>query len=260
MLFRSMPECITSLQNPHIQKLRRLLGDRRERDESGLFVAEGRRLCEDAMAAPGIAARAVYGTERQLRDFNPGDVSVYEIADALAAKIGETKSPQGIFVLCEKPAATPFVGMDGGKYLLLHDLQDPGNIGAIIRTAEALGIDALLLSESCPDLFGPKVLRAGMGGSFRLSCHVTADISAAIKNLRESGVTVCAAALTPDAVPLTRMSFPASCAVLIGNEGNGLPGDLIALCDAAVEIPMRKAANSLNAAAAAAILIWEMTK
>lgn len=235
------------------------MADRAERDSAGMFVAEGRRLCEDAVAA-GTQIHAAYCTQKQSGDFDSGGAPVYLIADALAEKIGDTKSPQGIFLLCGTPQKKIFAPAPGGKYLMLHGLQDPGNVGAVIRSAEALGMDALLLDRSCPDVFSPKVLRAGMGGSFRLACHIMDDTAAAVRGLRGAGAQVFAAALTEGAAPLPELRFPGTCAVLIGNEGSGLPGELIGLCDAAVSIPMRGAANSLNAAAAAAILIWEMTK
>lgn len=149
------------------------------------------------------------------------------------------------------------IGKDG-RYILLSSMQDPGNIGTILRTAAAFGLDGVFLSSDCPDLYSPKVLRATMGGIFKIPLEVSDDLTEVIDRLQEAGIRVCAAALDGQAVPLQQAGLGNGCAVVIGNEGNGLPGHLIERCGQAVMIPMRPDSESLNAAMAAGIFLWEM--
>lgn len=258
-------EQITSKENARIKRLVKLRDSKSERDESGLFLAEGLRLCMDASLS-GIAVLEIYATRRAL-DKHPKLNGLLQsvgesflIEEDIAAKISGTKTPQGIFMLCEQRGHSGFLPKETGKYLLLASLQDPGNVGTIIRTAEALGLDGLIMSADCPDLYSPKVLRATMGGAFRLPVAVVPDMKEEILRLKSRHIPVYAAALRGDAENARDVCFKGGCAVLIGNEGAGLPEELIASCDRAVMIPMAGGADSLSAPVAAGILLWEMTK
>ena len=144
--------------------------------------------------------------------------------------------------------------------MVLCSLQDPGNLGTIIRSCEAFGIDRLFLTSDCPDLYSPKVLRATMGGVFRLPITVADNLPDLFERFRREKVPVYAAALQEGAKDITRLPLNQGGAVVIGNEGKGLPPEVVALCDSAVIIPMAGRAESLNASVAASIVAWEMAR
>jgi len=178
--------------------------------------------------------------------------------ESLAERISDTQTSQGVFAILEPPPARLEISPQG-RYLLLHQVRDPGNLGGILRTAAALGTSAAILC-GCVELYSPKTLRASMGGVFRLPVAQSHDIHGQIKALREAGVQVFAAALKEDAHPLECLREPGGKAVLIGNEGSGLPEDVTVACTGSVAIPMQGGTQSLNAAMAAGILLWEMLK
>jgi len=260
-------ELLTSRKNPRIIELEALLMRKKGRDRT-LFACEGARLCEDAVRA-GLAPEAVYITGKAQARY-PDTAALlmkttraaYMIDEPLALRISDTESPQGIFAVFKKLDNTAQVVtiVRDGKYLLLAGLQDPGNLGTILRAAEAFGLDGVFLDRDCPDIYAPKVLRASMGGVFRLKHECVSDLKETIANLRENGIAVWAAALTEHAIPLRPGLLTGGAAVLIGNEGAGLPDELISCCKGACVIAMKGAAESLNAAAAAVIFMWEMAK
>lgn len=257
---------VTSRENPRIKRIARLFSDRGERDRSGLFAAEGVRLCMDALMS-GLTITEAYITQKALES-RPETARIigaaggaYLITEAVAQKISDTKTPQGVFAVCEKRVCQrPETHAVGARYLLLASLQDPGNVGAIIRTAEAFGLSGVVMSADCPDLYGPKVLRATMGGAFRLNVRTVEDMLSEIEDLKSGGVTVWAAAPAATAKTLGSARFDGACAVLLGNEGAGLASELVEVCHAAVSIPMAGRADSLGVAMAAGIFAWEMTR
>ena len=260
-------ELLTSRKNTRIIELESLLTRKKGRDRE-LFACEGARLCEDAVRA-GIIAEAVYITEKAQARYPDTAAQLigvaraaYMIDESLAVRISDTESPQGIFAVFKRLDNTAQVVtiVRDGKYLILAGLQNPGNLGTILRAAEAFGLDGVFLDKDCPDIYAPKVLRASMGGVFRIKHERAADIRVKIKALRESGVDVYAAALTEHAIPLRPGLLAGGAAVLIGNEGAGLSDELIEYCKGACVIPMKGAAESLNAAAAAVVFMWEMAK
>ena len=229
-------------------------------------MCEGARLCADAAAA-GIIPEELYITEESFSRY-PEQVSILletaidarMITPEIATRVSDTKHPQGVFAIFKKldnSAQAVTIG-NGGKYLLLAGLQDPGNLGTILRCAYAMGLDGAFIDDACPDIYSPKVLRASMGGSLRLPVAFVPDMQETIATLKQSNITVWAAALAPNAVELNRKLLKSPCAILVGNEGSGLPTNLIEACNNAVIIPMCEGAESLNAAAAASILMWEM--
>jgi len=259
-------ELLTSRKNPKIIELENLLTRKKNRNPS-LFACEGARLCEDAIRA-GLVPEVVYITEKAQMRYH--DIAVllrgaaresYKICESLAGRISDTENPQGVFAVFKRLDNTAQVVkiVRDGKYLLLAGLQDPGNMGTILRVAEALALDGVFYDESCPDVYSPKVMRASMGGMFRLK-HERRDMEETIEMLRKAGVCVWAAALTPDAEDLRPGLLSGGTAVLIGNEGAGLPESLISCCGAAIKIPMQGTVESLNAATAAAIFAWELAK
>ena len=139
-------------------------------------------------------------------------------------------------------------------------MQDPANLGAVCRTAEALGISGVILLGTCCDFYGPKALRAGMGAAFRLPVYMASSFQQAVPVFRDKQMRTFAAVPDENAVPVTQCVFTDRCVMLVGNEGNGLLPETIEMCDQTVTIPMLGRAESLNAAASASILMWEMMR
>lgn len=255
---------ITARDNPAVKHYRRLRDNKRARREERLFVAEGLRIVCDALQYPGLVQQ-VFVTDTAaerigaLPEFRKADACL-RISDAVGESMTDTYHTQGIFAVCRMPAQLPPAALlrPGGRYLVLCDLQDPGNMGMILRTADALGMDAVFSAGSC-EMYSPKVVRAAMGSLLRVSVCETSPLPLAAL-LHQRQILSYAAVPAKDAQPLNECSFDGGCAVWIGNEGNGLPDELIAACGQTVTIPMRGGPESLNAAMAAGILMWEMTR
>lgn len=139
-------------------------------------------------------------------------------------------------------------------------VRDPGNLGTIMRTALAMGIDLLILSDDCADLYNPRTIRGAMGALFSLPTLTVSDVSGSVDAMRDAGYTVCAAALHKDALDLRTLEVGEHTCFVVGNEGHGLPDELIDRCSRTVIIPMRDGSESLNVASASALLLWEMGK
>ena len=258
-----MTEQITSRDNPNIRLFRRLSASRKDRRETGLFAAEGLRLCREAMAAEVGLETLLYTGEAEskwggeIARLRASAKETLCIAEPLAEYISDTRTPQGVFCICRIPRERSVSFVPAGRYLLLDGLQDPGNLGTIVRSAEAFGVTALVLA-GCPDLFSPKVLRSTMGSAFRLPVYRTADLPGLVRQMSAAGLRTYAAALDPDAAIPQELPREKGMAVVIGNEGNGVSQAVMEACGAKVYIPMAPSIESLNAAAAAAVLMWEM--
>ena len=259
---------ISSRENPAIKRVRSLLGSAKARKESGRFVLEGARLCADAVDS-GVTVEAAFLTERaeqtypeQTRAVRQAAETVYEIPENLATYIGDTQHPQGVFCICVPPPAHLSAESlpKTGRFLVLENVRDPGNLGTIIRTAEAFGIDGLLLSAECCELFSPKVLRGSMGGALRLPVATVPDLPAAIVRWNEQGFRTIACVADASATPLPKMPLGDGCMLFIGNEANGITPQTLAACTAHMTIPMKGRAESLNAAVAACIALWELSR
>lgn len=254
---------ITSRENPLVKEAAALVRDKKVRRDTGLFVAEGARACFEAVKSNAEVLR-VFITEEAEKKYseyarplvNEAPEVLY-ISQSVAEKIGETKSPQGIFAVCRAAQKLPDFEQDG-VFVLLSELQDPGNIGTILRTCEAMNVRGVLLC-SCAEVYSPKVLRSTMGCLFRLPFAVLSSTEEGLHLLHKHGITAYAAALSSDALSLPKVSFAKRSCIIIGNEGNGLSEATIAACDKTVMIPMPGRAESLNAASAAAILIYSTT-
>ena len=262
-------ETITSRQNPTVRRAAELLaspGERRARRE---FLCEGARLCRDA-ALSGFTVRQCFFTaaarEKYAAYLEPvlqASGESFQVADHVAALLSSTKSSQGIYCVCAWPAS-----LEGEKApsapqsacVVLENLQDPGNLGTVLRTAEALGLRRVILLGECCDPLSPKVLRASMGAVFRLGLSLEPSRQGLFSRLRGEGFRLLASVPDSAALPVTEVNFSQGpCAVFIGNEGNGLSQETIAQCQR-VTIPMAGRAESLNASAAATILLWEMAR
>lgn len=260
-----LEEKVTSKDNPQVKLLRGLLQSKKAREEAGSFAVEGARLAADA-AGSGVRIRTLLLTEAAAdSQYAQTALAVAErvvwLEEHLAARLGDTRTPQGIFAVCQTldKGRSAVTIKNGGQYLLLSSVRDPGNLGSALRSAEAFGVDGVLVSPDCADLYSPKVIRASMGGLFRLSVE-EADLGEAIARLRKASTPVYGAALTDRAVPVGDVDFGEGGAVVIGNEGAGIPEEILAACDGEIIIPMTGGAESLSAPIAAAILLWEMQR
>lgn len=262
-----MENIITSKDNPVIKLYQKLSSLKKERLQYGLFVLEGLRITEDALREDSgithliLTKKAEEKFGQQLFQADLRDTKTLVISNELGNRIASTDTTQGVFAICRIPLMRSAAQLTsaGGKFVVLSGLQDPGNVGMIIRTADALGLDGVIMSGSC-DLYSPKVIRSTMGSVFRMKIAVENDEEALFTALRENNVTASAAVIDKDAVPVTECTFEGSHAVFIGNEGNGLSPETAARCSRKVIIPMHGNINSLNAAMAAGILMWELKK
>ncbi len=260
-------ENITSKNNEKIKAAVLLRESGNARKKQGKFFLEGARLCFDA-AISGADILQFFFTEKAKEKFPEFFEKIkhlakesYLISQEVSCKLSDTQSPQGMF--CVVKAVDKNLKVDKinskGKYILLENVQDPSNLGAIARTAEAMGIDALILSGGC-DIYNPKALRACMGAFFRLNIVLCDDILSFIEKARDMGVKVLCSTPNADADKITECDLSGGVVCVVGNEGNGVSQSTMDACSKRVTIPMQGRAESLNAGTAAAILIWEMVR
>jgi TrmH family RNA methyltransferase len=242
---------ITARKNPFLQQVRKLLSSRKEREAAGLFVSDGTKLLQEAVRYwDGLDTVILSdGVEAEV----PASVRVVRVPEEIMAYISPMETPQGALFLCRLPEKKAFVPQKG--MLLLDGIQDPGNLGTILRTADALDIPVALL-EGCADPFSHKVVRASMGAVFRVVPVQTTweEAKAALKN---AGIPVGVTALSDRARDL-RQTDLSGMAVVIGSEGRGVRQEVLDSADAELIIPMNPHCESLNAAVAATIVMWEM--
>ena len=242
---------ITARKNPFLQQVRKLLSSRKEREAAGLFVSDGTKLLQEAVRYwDGLDTVILSdGVEAEV----PASVRVVRVPEEIMAYISPMETPQGALFLCRLPEKKAFVPQKG--MLLLDGIQDPGNLGTIMRTADALDIPVALL-EGCADPFSHKVVRASMGAVFRVVPVQTTweEAKAALKN---TGIPVGVTALSDRAKDL-RQTDLSGMAVVIGSEGRGVRQEVLDSADAELIIPMNPHCESLNAAVAATIVMWEM--
>lgn len=257
-------EQILSRENRLVKEFVRLSGDKRYRLSTGLFVLESLKLVREALCVKDMV-ETVLVTQKCYERLNSEMLEVINqvrcvlISESVCEKLSDQNTPQGIFAICRRPV-TPPLSLSGGRWLMAVSLQDTGNLGTILRGAEALGLSGVIAAGDCPDLFSPKMIRSSMGTVFRLPVFALPDPYAVLEQFHRAGYQSYAAVVSADAEPLSGVSFPEKSVLLIGNEGNGLPEALSALCSHRVTIPMKGNAESLNAAMAACIFMWEVTK
>jgi len=248
---------ITGTSNPLIREIQALNAGRKKRDETGLFTAEGKKIF---LEAPQKLIHKVVVSETFEKE-NAGllrSVRYETVTDSLFARISDTKTPQGILTVFHKPVYTFSDLVSSGKnrfILMLEDLQDPGNVGTIIRTAEGAGADGIILGKGCADVFQPKVIRSTMGSIFRVPVIFSSDLKETAERLRENGFTVFGSYLQ-GAEDYADADYAADCAVVIGNESRGMSEELAHKCDRLIRIPMEGQLESLNAGVAAALIMY----
>ena len=253
---------ITSKDNPTVKLVKKLLSAAKYRKREGAFVMEGLRLCRDA-AQNGVCISATLVTEKFTADFPEafGEIqavskTLLTVSESIMNTLSDTPSPQGVICVCKVPcfASLP---QKAGKYVLLEQVADPSNLGAVARTAEAMGIDGLCISGGC-DPYHPKALRASMGALLRLPVY-SGEMEEILSCMNTLQVPTYAAVVKNADYGVGQVDFQGPCAVVIGNEAGGITPETAKNCTNTITIPMAGRAESLNAAAAACVLIWEMT-
>lgn len=248
-------EYITSRANPLMQKVKKLKDDRKLRRKEGLFLCDGVKMLEEAIKWHADIETVIF-SEGLEHTAVPDGVRIAVVPEDLMRSISPMDAPQGALFLVRAPKLTAPEVLPGKRYLVLDGLQDPGNVGTILRTADAFGCDGLLLVNHCADPFNPKTVRATMGAIFRTPVWEV-DANELLPLLTRSGLKLAATALREDTVSLPDAALE-RCAVIIGSEGKGVCDALLARCDTTVRIPMEPTCESLNAAMAAAVVLWEL--
>lgn len=269
-------QTVSSRQNPLV-KFVCGLAEKKKRTESGLFRLDGSKLLKEAIASDlkikYVICRAPVSEATEeiiaqaVRNGTVAETEVVYVTENVFEKLSEEHSPEGVITVAEQQNEL-HQGFDGilprntDKILIAESLRDPGNLGTVIRSCYALGIDTLVITDDCAEIYNPRTVRAAMGALFRLPTVTVprSELHSYIKTLRCGGRRVFAAALSDSSKSLLELELHAGDCFVIGNEGHGLCADSIEACDASVIIPMRVGAESLNAAAAATICIWETVR
>lgn len=249
-------EIITSLQNPFVKKLRLLNKSRAERTDQGLFIAEGEHMTLEAVQSHSATALLVAESAKEKYcSLFQSDIPLYVLADHVFASLCDAKSPQGIVALCRYPENKTFSVL-GNRLVCLNGVQDPGNVGTIIRTMDAAGFTGLLIDERTADPFSPKVLRSSMGSIFRIPVVITNQLCLQLEELQEDSFEIIAGDLMGDSFFAPRLPKEKTC-IIIGNEGAGISPEVKEKATIRLKIPMVGGAESLNAAVAAAIMMYD---
>ena len=250
---------ITSLKNPKVKAWKDMLKDRSLRQKQGLFPVDGEHMVQEALGA-GCLQEVVVASDKadRYRSLTEKCGHVYLVPPHLLASLSDTVTPQGVMGFCSFPKSWP-PPIHPGMWVALNAVQDPGNVGTIIRTMDAAGLDTLLIDTKTADPFSPKCVRATMGGIFRVRVERTDSLSDAFTALRSKGFCLAAGVLDGTELPL-RPSITGNLCVMIGNEGQGLEKELSAMADLRVRIPMPGRAESLNASVSAALLIYDFLR
>ena len=233
----------------------RKLKQKKHRDRTGLFYVEGKKLLNEALNS-GFRIRYIICT-------GPGaphsGAEVITVTDEVYKKITDEEAPEGVMCVVEKPAgdtALPY----NRPVIILDSVRDPGNVGTIIRTADALcGVD-IILSGGCADIYSGKTQRAAMGAVFRQNIKISKNLAEDIANLKKKGYNILAAHLDKNSRPINDIKFDAKTAAVFGNEGGGLSGETAGACDGRMIIPINPHSESLNVAVAAGIVLWEIKR
>jgi len=239
---------ITSVKNPTVQRLRSLK-DRKGRVETGLFLVEGVVMIEEAKKC-GLVMREMLSEE-------PKDGAIWVTREVMQA-VCDTKSPQGVCAAFEMPdrSRAPL----GDRLVALDGVQDPGNVGTILRTADAAGLTGALLGDGCADAYSPKVMRSAMGSGFRLPFIAVSPLSETLRTLKEAGYAIYVSSLQGEDFYSRRRPENGKFVLVIGSEAHGVSEEVASTATDLVKLPMRGGAESLNAAVAAGIMMYEIMR
>ena len=244
---------IQSAKNPQVKQWKKLL-TKKEREKTHTYLIEGFHLVEEALNHKEEILELIITEETNLpSSWDISNILLTYITPEISREISDTETAQGVFALCEMKE-TDISALENKKYLLLDAVQDPGNIGTMIRTADAAGIDAVILGKGTVDLYNPKVLRSAQGSHFHIDI-LTGDLKDWIGKLKSAGIPVYGTAL--EGASSFKEAEPGQAfALLMGNEGNGVSKELLGLTDQNLYIPIYGKSESLNVAVAAGILLY----
>jgi TrmH family RNA methyltransferase len=257
----AMPQKITSLQNVLVKRWASLR-EAKHRHKEQLFLLEGTRLVDEALQSSLRVVAVCSSDSSSIADLQePKTGRRFLVTAEIIAKCCSTETPQTTFAVAELPTArTDFDWRTIEIALLLDRVQDPGNMGAALRAAAAVGVDVVVIGSGCADLFAPKTLRAAMGATFRVPV-VHHDLATVLPKLRKADCHILASALRDDATNLFQLTLHSKkVAWIVGNEGNGIHDSLLSEVDAIVAIPMLRQTESLNVAQATAVLLYETAR
>ena len=254
-------DIITSLQNPQVKIWRSLNKSRAERLQHGLFLAEGEHMAQEAVKEKKarvllLAEGARASCAALAKEASAQGVSIQVLSRHVMEALSDAKTPQGVIAVCPYPADRP---LSGSRLIALDGVQDPGNVGTLIRTMDAAGYDGLLMDEKTADPYAPKALRATMGGAFRIPCMRCSDLPGQLRQLAQNGYEIIAGDLHGEDFYRRRTAKNKLC-IVIGNEGQGISPAVMREATLRLKIPIVGKAESLNAAVAGAIMMYDFLR
>lgn len=253
---------ITSTSNPQVKRLLQLQKKSKARNEEGVFVVEGLRMFAEV---PHERVEKVYASEtfynKKKQDFNWEQFSLEILSDNVFKHVSDTQTPQGVLCVVKqkKYDVETLLDRENPHFMVLDNLQDPGNLGTIVRTAEGAGVDAVFMSKDCVDIYNPKTIRSTMGSIYRVPTIYIEDTIKLLELFKERAIKSCAAHLDGKNT-YDKEDYRTGTAILIGNEGNGLRDEVSEKADIWVRIPMEGKVESLNAAIAASVFMFEVAR
>lgn len=257
---------LTSKDNQNVKNAVKLKSSSKHRRKSSMFIAEGVRICVDAMLSKAeivtffVTEAAMAKHHEEYTALSNYAENTFVVSPSIFSYISDTETPQGFLcVIKTLDKISQFDTIKGNKrFIALECMQDPNNLGTVLRTAEALGIDGVVITSDSCDIYNPKVVRGSMGAVFRIPFLIYPTISQFLEDYNQ--LTSYACVVDESAEKITQVDFNAPCVAVIGNEGNGLRQNTVDVCDKSITIPMKGRAESLNASTATSIIIWEMIK
>ncbi len=247
-------ETISSRKNPLVVHMKRLGSDRSYRMECGEYLCQGAKLYEEATRHSASIAAVLYCGERPDAE---SDIRCVKVPRDVLESVSPMESAPDIIFSCKIPPGLEEIS--AGRHIILENIQDPGNAGTIIRTANAFLMDSVILTGASADPYNPKTVRASMGAIFRQRI-LQMDLSELIKKLKKEKIPLYATGMDENCIPITELKKEKNVAVAIGNEGRGVSKELFSASEKRLTIPMNPACESLNAAVAAAVIMWELYK
>ncbi len=254
---------ITSKDNQIIKQTASLL-NKKGRDDNLLFLFEGAKLTYEALESDIQIQYALFEQSISEKNFSLAEklakngVKLYSISQDLMKKITDTTTPQGIVCVAKIMDKLEKDDIVIGRYIALEKMQDPGNLGAVLRIADAFNLDGVILDNECADIYSPKTIRGSMGSAFRVNVIKVNELGETIRDFRAKGFITYAADLDDSATPLNEIVWGDKNIVVIGNEGAGVSKGVLSSCGNALYIPMNGKAQSLNASVAAGIIAYAM--
>ena len=253
---------ITSTSNPQVKRLLQLQKKSKARNEEKVFLVEGLRMFSEVpkeRVEKVYISESLYNRKKLVQDLRDFDVEI--LSDSVFSRVSDTKTPQGILCIVRQKTYDLEIifKIKNPHFIILDNLQDPGNLGTIVRTAEGAGVDAVFLSKESVDIYNPKTIRSTMGSIYRMPVIYVEDLLKLLKTLKNQGILSYAAHLEGER-SYDLENYQTGTAILIGNEGNGLREEVANAADIRVKIPMQGQVESLNAAVAATVFMFEVAR